>query len=165
MQIRIGFGYDVHCLEEGQKLIIGGVNIIYHKGTVAHSDGDVLVHSICDALLGAAGLRDIGFYFPDNDKSFKNISSLFLLEKTIKLLNENGYVVGNIDSTVCLQRPKIQDYIPEMKKILAETIKTDISNISIKATTSENLGFVGSGDGITSYSVALIEKVQSILPQ
>jgi 2-C-methyl-D-erythritol 2,4-cyclodiphosphate synthase len=160
MQNRVGFGYDVHCLQEGHQLIIGGVKIEFSKGTVAHSDGDILIHSICDALLGAAGLRDIGYYFPDTDDSFKDISSLILLDKTNKILNESGYRIGNIDSTICLQEPKIQSFIPEMKEKIACVLNTDISNISIKATTTEKLGFVGNGSGITSYSVASIEKIQ-----
>lgn len=156
--IRVGFGYDVHRLEENQTLFLGGIKINHHKGTVAHSDGDVLIHAICDAMLGASGLRDIGFHFPDTNDEFKNISSLILLEKTVNLLKENKYTIVNIDSTICLQKPKIQDYIPDMKIALAKAINIDVSNISIKATTTEKLGFVGSENGITSYAVVLIEK-------
>jgi len=158
MQIRVGFGYDVHRLEKDQTFYLGGIKINHYKGTVAHSDGDVLIHAICDALLGAAGLRDIGFYFPNTDKKLKNISSLILLERTVNILKENNCSIINIDSTICLQKPKIQDYIPEMKKVLSKVIMTDISNISIKVTTTEKLGFVGKEEGITSYAVALIEK-------
>ena len=156
---RVGFGYDVHRLEENETLYLGGIKIEHYKGTVAHSDGDVLIHAICDAMLGAAGLRDIVYHFPDTDKEFKNISSLILLKKIVKLLLENNYRIINIDSTICLQKPKIQDYIPDMKIALSKVIKTDTSNISIKATTTERLGFVGSEEGITSYAVVLIEKV------
>jgi len=158
MQIRVGFGYDVHRLEKDQTFYLGGIKIDHYKGTVAHSDGDVLIHAICDALLGAAGLRDIGFYFPNTDKKLKNISSLILLERTVNILKENKFSIINIDSTICLQKPKIQDYIPEMKNALSKVIMTDVSNISIKVTTTEKLGFVGKEEGITSYAVALIEK-------
>jgi 2-C-methyl-D-erythritol 2,4-cyclodiphosphate synthase len=160
MQNRVGFGYDVHQLKEDLPLIIGGVRIEFSKGIVAHSDGDILIHSICDALLGAAGLRDIGFCFPDTDDNFKNISSLLLLEKTLEMIRENGYKVVNIDSTICLQKPRIQGHIPEMREIISKTINTDVSNISVKATTTEYLGFIGTGDGIACYSIALIEKIQ-----
>jgi 2-C-methyl-D-erythritol 2,4-cyclodiphosphate synthase len=158
MPFRIGFGYDVHQLAEGRKLILGGVEIPHEKGSVAHSDGDVLIHAICDALLGAASLRDIGVHFPDNSDTYKGISSLILLEKTIKLLAENGYVVGNIDSTICLQRPKLKEFIPEMIIRLAKAMNTDPKNVSVKATTTEKLGYVGEERGITAYAVALIQE-------
>lgn len=153
---RIGFGYDVHQLEHGRKLILGGVEIPHDKGPVAHSDGDVLIHAICDAILGAAALRDIGVHFPDNSESYKGISSLILLKKTISLLNENGFTIVNIDSTVCLEKPKIRDYIPQMILKLAEAMNSDPSCVSVKATTTEKMGFVGEEKGIAAYAVALI---------
>jgi 2-C-methyl-D-erythritol 2,4-cyclodiphosphate synthase len=156
MNIRIGLGYDVHQLAEGRKLILGGVEVPHEKGSVAHSDGDVLIHAICDALLGAANLRDIGFHFPDTSDEFKNISSLILLQRTISLLKEHGYRVGNIDSTLCLQRPKIKDFIPQMITRLAEALETSTNDISVKATTTEKLGFVGKEKGMAAYAVALI---------
>lgn len=156
--IRIGLGYDVHQLAGGRKLTIGGVVIPHEKGPVAHSDGDVLIHAICDALLGAANLRDIGFHFPDTSEDFRNISSLVLLRKTFSLLEEKGYQVGNIDSTLCLQRPKISSFIPAMVINLADALQTDVSNISVKATTTEKLGFVGEERGISAYAVALIHQ-------
>jgi 2-C-methyl-D-erythritol 2,4-cyclodiphosphate synthase len=158
MSVRIGFGYDVHQLAEGRKMVIGGVEIPHTTGLVAHSDGDVLIHAICDALLGAANLRDIGYHFPDNAGEFKNISSLILLRRTIDLLKKNGYVIGNIDSTLCLQRPKIKDYVPEMINRLAQAMETDPANVSVKATTTEKLGFVGEEKGVAAYAVALINK-------
>jgi 2-C-methyl-D-erythritol 2,4-cyclodiphosphate synthase len=158
MQIRVGFGYDVHQLAEGRKLIIGGVEIPHEKGPVAHSDGDVLIHALCDALLGAANLRDIGFHFPDHFAAYKDISSIVLLKRTMVLLQEHGYKVGNVDSTICLQRPKVKEVIPQMIDRLAEAMETDHSNISVKATTTERLGFVGEEKGIAAYAVVLIEK-------
>lgn len=158
MNIRVGFGYDVHQLALGRKLTIGGVEIPHDKGPVAHSDGDVLIHAICDALLGAAGLRDIGYQFPDTSVDFKNISSLTLLRRTCSLLKEQGYRLGNMDSTLCLQRPKIKDYVPQMITILADAMETDVANVSVKATTTEKLGFVGEEKGISAYAVVLIQK-------
>jgi 2-C-methyl-D-erythritol 2,4-cyclodiphosphate synthase len=158
MDIRIGLGYDVHQLADGRKLILGGVEIPYEKGPVAHSDGDVLIHAICDALLGAANLRDIGYHFPDTSADFKGISSLILLKRTLTLIKEKGYRVGNIDSTLCLQRPKIKDLAPQMVSNLAMVLETDIANVSVKATTTEKLGFVGEERGISAYAVALIIK-------
>ena len=158
MNFRIGYGYDVHRLEEGKELILGGIKIPHNKGCIAHSDGDVLIHAICDALLGAAALRDIGFHFPDNDKQFKNIDSKILLKKTIQILNEHGYYLGNIDSTICLQNPKIKNYIPEMIQTLASVIEEDENKISIKATTTEHLGFVGEEKGIAAHAMVLIVK-------
>jgi len=155
---RIGFGYDVHQLAPGRKLILGGVEIPHDKGPVAHSDGDVLIHAICDALLGAAGLGDIGVHFPDNSEAYKDISSLLLLKNTLALLNENGYAIGNVDSTICLQRPKIKDFIPEMVIRLSSAMDTDPAFVSVKATTTEKLGFVGEEKGISAYAIALIEK-------
>ena len=158
MNIRVGFGYDVHQLAPGRKLTIGGVEIPHDKGPVAHSDGDVLIHAICDALLGAAGLRDIGYQFPDTSMDFKNISSLTLLRRTCSLLKEQGYRVGNMDSTLCLQRPKIKDHVPRMITMLADAMDTDVANVSVKATTTEKLGFVGEEKGISAYAVVLIHK-------
>jgi len=155
--MRIGFGYDVHQLAEGEELILGGVKIPHHKGTVAHSDGDVLIHAICDALLGAANLRDIGFHFPDTSADFKGIDSKILLKKTVELLQQKGYQIGNIDSTICLQRPKIKDYIPQMQLTLAEVIGKTADDVAIKATTTEKLGFVGTEQGISAYAVVLID--------
>jgi len=158
MNFRIGFGYDVHKLEPGLQFVLGGINIEHNKGPVAHSDGDVLIHAICDALLGAANLRDIGFHFPDTSNDFKKIDSKLLLKQTIILLSENGFKIGNIDSTICLQRPKIKDYIPIMQETLAKVMEISSSDISIKATTTEHLGFVGREEGISAYANALIYK-------
>lgn len=159
MNFRIGQGYDVHRLEEGLDFFLGGIKIKHTKGCVAHSDGDVLIHAICDALLGAAALRDIGFHFPDNRSEYKNIDSKILLEKTMNILQKEGYSLVNIDSTICLQKPKIQEYIPTMIETLAKTINTHPSNISIKATTTEKLGFVGREEGISAHAIVLIEKL------
>jgi len=157
--MRIGFGYDVHRLAEGEELILGGLTIEHYKGTVAHSDGDVLIHAICDALLGAANLRDIGYHFPDTSNDFKGIDSSLLLKKVVDLLHEKGYCIGNIDSTICLQKPKIKDYIPQMAAILASVMQIDVADVSIKATTTERLGFVGTEEGIAVYAVVLITKI------
>lgn len=158
MKVRIGFGYDVHCLVEGRDLWLGGVKIEHEKGLLGHSDADVLIHAICDAILGAANMRDIGFHFPDTAGEYKNIDSKLLLKKVNLLIISKGYRIGNIDATVCAERPKINPHIPSMQTILAEILETDIDNISIKATTSEKMGFVGREDGVTAYAVALIEK-------
>jgi len=158
MKIKVGFGFDVHKLEIGEDLWIGGVLIPSDKGSVGHSDADVLIHSICDAMLGAINLRDIGFHFPDTDDEFKDISSLKILQKVCGLLQERDYVVNNIDSTVCLESPKIADHIPEMKKILATTTCLKIEDISIKATTTEKLGFTGRKEGIAAFCVILVKK-------
>ena len=156
MNIRVGQGYDVHKLAEGESFILGGVEINHFKGTVAHSDGDVLIHAICDALLGAANLRDIGYHFPDTSSDFKDIDSKKILSKTNDLIKEKGYVIGNIDCTVCLERPKLKNYIEDMKKSLAHVLGIDLDNISLKATTTEKLGFVGREEGISSQVVVLI---------
>lgn len=160
MKIRVGFGSDVHRLEEGEKLILGGVEIAHHKGTIAHSDGDVLVHAICDALMGAANLRDIGYHFSDKSPLYKNIDSRILLIKTVDLLREYGWKTGNIDSTIELQTPRIIGAIPDMKKRLAESMGISTDDISIKATTTERLGFVGREEGIAASAVVLIEKIE-----
>jgi len=158
MNFRIGFGYDVHQLAKGHDLCLGGIVIPHKKGTVGHSDGDVLIHSICDALLGAANLHDIGYHFPDTSKEYKGIDSKILLQKTIKLLDDQDYEIINIDSTICLEEPKIKDSIPDMKRILAGVMQQNVENISIKATTSEKMGFIGKTDGIAAYAVALVNK-------
>jgi 2-C-methyl-D-erythritol 2,4-cyclodiphosphate synthase len=158
MKIRTGIGYDVHQLGENEELWIGGIRIPHSKGSIGHSDGDVLIHAICDALLGAANLNDIGFHFPDNDASLKGIDSKILLKKTVNLIKDKGFSIGNIDSTVCLQRPKLKDLIPQMKQILAEVIDIPFDDISVKATTTEKLGFVGTEDGIAAYASVLIYK-------
>lgn len=153
---RVGMGYDVHQLAINYKLWVGGIEIPFTKGSVGHSDGDVLVHVICDALLGAANMRDIGYHFPDNDPKLKNIDSKIILKKVMHLIREKGYEVGNIDSTVCLQQPKLNPYIPQMKETLAQVMDVDMANISIKATTTEKMGFVGNGEGISAYAVVMI---------
>ena len=156
--LRIGNGYDVHQLKAGIDLWIGGIKIEASKGAVAHSDGDVLIHAICDALLGAAALNDIGHHFPDSDEKYKNIDSKILLKKVVDLLASKGYTIVNIDSTVCLQQPKLKPFIAEMQKCLANVMNVDVSCVSVKATTTEKLGFVGREEGIAAYAVALIEK-------
>lgn len=158
MKIRVGFGFDVHRLVEGRDLWMGGVKLEHEMGLLGHSDADVLIHAICDALLGAANMRDIGFHFPDNKKEFHNIDSKILLAKTVELLAGKGYEVGNIDATICAERPKMNPHIPEMKKVLAGVMGIDEDDISIKATTTEKLGFTGREEGISAYAVALIEK-------
>lgn len=158
MDIRIGQGYDVHRLAEGRKMILGGVEISADKGPLGHSDADVLLHAICDALLGAIGLGDIGKHFPDTDQAYKNISSLILLEKVYALITERNYRVGNVDATLVLQKPKIAPHVPAMKKNIAAVLHVEEERVSIKATTSEGLGFVGVGDGVVAYAVALVFK-------
>ncbi len=158
MQTRIGFGYDVHQLKDGIPFRLGGVDIDHNKGALGHSDADALVHAICDALLGAAALGDIGQHFPDNSDDFKDINSLFLLQKTIAMISELGYTIGNIDSTVCLQKPKIQPYIDDMRSALSLAMGIDKNQVSVKATTEEKLGFSGREEGIAVYAVALIVK-------
>jgi len=157
-KIRTGFGFDVHQLKEGLDFWLGGIKIPHTKGALGHSDADVLIHVICDALLGAANMRDIGFHFPDTAGEYKGIDSKILLKKTVELITEKGYTIGNIDSTVCLQTPKINPHIPEMKKVLAQVMGIPEDDISIKATTTEKLGYVGREEGISAYAVVLIEK-------
>ncbi len=161
MKFRIGFGYDVHQLVTGRKLILGGIEIPHTTGCLAHSDGDVLIHAVCDALLGAANLRDIGYHFPDSSLEYKDISSTIILEKTNSLLRSHNFIPSNIDTTVCLQRPKIKNYIPMMQVKIADILQINISDISIKATTTEGLGFVGKEDGIAVYAVALIKEIEN----
>lgn len=159
MNIRIGQGYDVHQLQAGLPLILGGIHIPHSHGLVAHSDGDALLHAICDALLGAAGLRDIGFHFPDNAQEFKNIDSRILLRKTGDLLKKEHWTITNIDTTICIQRPKMQPHIPQMQKIIADDLHIQTNQISIKATTSETIGFVGREEGVSVFAVCLIAQM------
>lgn len=155
---RIGNGYDVHKMVEGRKLILGGMEIPYEKGLLGHSDADVLIHAIMDAMLGALALGDIGKHFPDTDEKYRGISSIKLLEHVYNLISEKNYEIVNIDSIVVMQTPKIKNYIPEMQKNIAEILNINIENISVKATTEEKLGFTGNGEGVKSYAVALIKK-------
>ncbi|MBQ8139740.1 MAG: 2-C-methyl-D-erythritol 2,4-cyclodiphosphate synthase [Lachnospiraceae bacterium] len=157
--MRIGSGYDVHRLTEGRQLIIGGVCIPYEKGLLGHSDADVLLHAIMDAMLGAAAMGDIGKHFPDSDPAYKGISSLDLLSHVGGMLSEEGYVVGNIDATIIAQAPKMRPYIDEMRKNIADTLGIDMDQVNVKATTEEGLGFTGSGEGIASSAVCLLENV------
>lgn len=158
MAYRIGSGIDFHKLAEGRKLWIGGVNIPHTKGAVGHSDADVLLHAICDALLGAASLGDIGQHFPDTDAAYKNIDSKILLQKTIVLVKEKGFSVVNVDSTVCLQQPKIKLHVPLMQKVISTILGIQESDVSVKATTTEELGFVGREEGLVAYATVLLEK-------
>ncbi len=156
--MRIGHGYDVHRLKEGRKLILGGVEVPYHLGLDGHSDADVLLHALMDALLGAAALRDIGHLFPDNDPKYQGISSLLLLEEVMKRLEEKHLTVGNVDVTLVAQRPKLKDYIPKMKENLAAALNIDPERVNVKATTEEGLGFTGSGEGMACHAVCLLEE-------
>lgn len=156
--MRIGHGYDVHRLVENRKLILGGVVIPYEKGLLGHSDADVLTHAVMDALLGAAALGDIGKLFPDNDPEYSGADSLKLLRQVVKVLSENGFEISNIDSTVIAQKPKLSEYIDDMRKNIADTCGIDVSCVSVKATTEEKLGFTGSGEGISAHAVCLIRK-------
>lgn len=158
MKIRTGIGYDVHQLGEGEELWLGGILVPHSKGSIGHSDGDVLIHAICDALLGAANLRDIGVHFPDTDATLKGVDSKILLRKTVEIIAQKGFTIGNIDSVICLQRPKIKDLIPVMQKTLAEVMQIDVDDMSVKATTTEKLGFVGKEEGIAAYASVLIYK-------
>ncbi len=158
MNLRIGFGFDVHQLVENIPFTLGGIVIPHHKGSVGHSDADTLIHAICDALLGAANLGDIGLHFPDTDPGLKGIDSKILLQKTIDLIAEKGYAIVNIDTTVCLQRPKIRPYIPQMKETLSRVMNLPEDRLSIKATTSEKLGFTGREEGVAAYASVLLYK-------
>lgn len=157
MKIRVGFGYDVHQLVPNRELWLGGIKFEHELGLLGHSDADVLIHAICDALLGAANMRDIGYHFPDTASEFKNVDSKILLAKTVELIGTKGYSVGNIDATVCAERPKLKARIPEMQQVLAEVMHVDVDDISIKATTTEKLGFTGREEGISAYATVLIE--------
>lgn len=156
--MRIGIGYDVHKLVEDRKLIIGGIGIPYERGLLGHSDADVLIHAIMDAILGALALRDIGYHFPDNDNKYKDIDSKILLSKVYEIMKSKNYKIRNIDSVVACQAPKLASHIDDMRKTIAHILKTDIDNVSIKATTTERLGFVGRGEGISSEAVVLLER-------
>lgn len=158
MKIRVGFGFDVHRLVPGRELWLGGIRLEHELGLLGHSDADVLIHAICDALLGAANMRDIGYHFPDTAEEFKNIDSKILLERTMGLIAGKGYRVGNVDATVCAERPKLKARIPEMQKVLARLMQVDAEDVSIKATTTEKLGFTGREEGISAYATVLIEK-------
>lgn len=159
MKIRVGFGYDVHALVAGRALWLGGVKIEHELGLMGHSDADVLIHAICDALLGAANMRDIGYHFPDTSGEFKDIDSKILLRDTMRLIRDAGYELGNIDATVCAERPKLNPHIPSMKAALAEAMGVDVDDISIKATTTEKLGFTGRQEGISAYATVLIQRI------
>ena len=163
--MRIGQGYDVHCLVEGRKLILGGVEIPYEKGLLGHSDADVLLHAVMDALLGAAALGDIGQHFPDSDERYKGISSVKLLKEVGKILQENGYLIENIDSTVIAQRPKLLPYRPQMAKNIADALGIEPDQVSVKATTEEGLGFTGTGEGISAQAIALLSSVADYAPE
>lgn len=158
MKIRVGFGFDVHQLVLGRELWLGGIRLEHEKGLLGHSDADVLIHAICDALLGAANMRDIGYHFPDTAGEFKNIDSKILLKDTIALLASKGYSVGNIDATICAERPKLKAHIPLMQRTLADVMGVDEDDVSIKATTTEKLGFTGREEGISAYATVLISK-------
>ncbi len=157
-KFRIGYGYDVHQLQPGYDFWLGGIKLDYHLGAVGHSDADVLIHVICDALLGAANMRDIGHHFSDQDPKFKGIDSKILLKEVMKLIRDEGYEIGNVDTTICLQKPKVNPHIPSMKKCLSEVMEVEEEDISIKATTTERLGFVGKEEGISAHCAALIYK-------
>lgn len=156
MDIRIGNGYDVHALAPGESLWLGGIEFQHEKGTVAHSDGDVLIHAICDAMLGALALRDIGFHFPDTSSDYKNADSKVLLKRCADLIAQHGYRIGNIDSTLCAQRPKLMNRIPEMCQCLASILELPVDRVSVKATTTEHLGFVGREEGMSAYAVIIL---------
>lgn len=158
INIRVGFGYDVHPLGEGRELWLGGIKLEFEKGCVGHSDADVLLHAICDALLGAANLRDIGFHFPNTDPKYKGADSKLLLKEVVNLLKEKNYFVGNVDATLSLEAPKINPYIKKMQEVIAPVLGVETDCVSIKATTNEKLGYVGKGEGVNAYAVALIYK-------
>lgn len=158
MNIRIGQGIDFHRLETGLDLWLGGVKIPSEKGCIAHSDGDVLLHAICDAMLGASGLRDIGYHFPDTDKKYKNIDSKILLKNTFNLIRQKGYSVNNIDCTICLEKPKISSFIDDMKMAISSIVETEPDNVAVKATTTEKLGFTGREEGVVALAVVLLTK-------
>lgn len=158
MKIRVGFGYDVHRLVAERELWLGGIRLEHEKGLSGHSDADVLIHAICDALLGAANMRDIGYHFPDTAGEYKDVDSKILLKRTVALIATRGYAVGNVDATVCAERPKLKAHIPEMQRVLADAMGIDADDVSIKATTSERLGFTGREEGISAYATVLVEK-------
>ena len=158
MKIRVGFGFDVHQLVAGRELWLGGIRLEHEKGLLGHSDADVLIHTICDALLGAANMRDIGYHFPDTAAETLNVDSKILLKKTMDLIATKGYTLGNIDATICAERPKLNPHVPAMKECLAKVMGVEEDQISIKATTTEKLGFTGRMEGISAYATVLIEK-------
>lgn len=158
MKLRVGFGYDVHAFAVGRELWLGGIKLDYQPGLLGHSDADVLIHALCDALLGAANMRDIGFHFPDNASEFKNIDSKILLHHTMLLIREKGWEFGNADCTVVAEQPKLNPYIPAMQKTLAEVMQVNVDDISIKATTNEKMGFVGRQEGMAAYATVLLQK-------
>jgi 2-C-methyl-D-erythritol 2,4-cyclodiphosphate synthase len=158
MKIRVGMGFDVHPLEEGRDFFLGGIKVAAEKGAVGHSDADVLIHAICDALLGAANLRDIGFHFANTDQRWKGKDSKFFLKEVTAMLHEKGWLIENVDCTLCLEKPKINPHIPAMKKVLAPLMQITEDDVSIKATTNEGLGYVGREQGVNAYAVALISK-------
>ena len=162
MKIRVGMGYDVHRLVEGRDLWLGGVRIEHTAGLLGHSDADVLIHALCDALLGAANMRDIGYHFPDNAGEFKNIDSKILLRRTVELIATKGFHVGNVDATVCAERPKLKAHIPFMQQTLADVMGIDEEDVTIKATTTEKLGFTGAKEGISAHCVCLVESKNKI---
>ncbi|PID94814.1 MAG: 2-C-methyl-D-erythritol 2,4-cyclodiphosphate synthase [Bacteroidetes bacterium] len=156
---RIGFGYDVHRLEEGRDLILGGVRIPYEKGGLGHSDADGLVHALCDALLGALSLGDIGNHFPDTDPRYKGVNSLLLLEQVMQQIREKGYALQNADMTLALQKPKVAPYIEKMRMVLSKTMGVELQQVSVKATTTEKMGFEGRGEGFSAYAVVMLQKI------
>src|SRR5687768_10473239 len=158
MKIRVGMGFDVHELKDGKSFWLGGIKLESKKGAVGHSDADVLIHAICDALLGAANLRDIGFHFANNDNRWKGMDSKFFLEEVTRMLHEKGWIIQNVDCTICLEKPKVNPHISHMKKVLAPLMKISEEDVSIKATTSEKLGYVGREEGLNAYAVALISR-------
>jgi len=159
MKIKIGFGFDVHQLRDNHPFVLGGVNLEHHSGAYGHSDADVLLHAICDAILGAANLRDIGYHFSNTDDRWKGISSLLLLKECLTLIDQKGFAVGNIDAMICLEAPKINPHVEQMKLNISTATGIDVDDISIKATTNEALGFIGRGEGIVAYAVCLLEKI------
>jgi 2-C-methyl-D-erythritol 2,4-cyclodiphosphate synthase len=159
MKIKVGFGFDVHQLRDHHPFVMGGVTLEHDKGAYGHSDADVLLHAICDALLGAANLRDIGFHFKNTDPRWKGISSIILLQETVKLLTEKGWTIGNIDAMLCLEAPKINPHIPQMQENISKAINLPVEDISIKATTNEMMGFIGREEGVVAYAVCLIQKL------
>ncbi len=158
MKIKVGFGYDVHQLKKGEDFWLGGIKLDHDKGAIGHSDADVLIHSICDALLGAANMRDIGFHFPPSDNQYKGIDSKILLKDVVELIAEKGFSIGNVDATIALEEPKIKPHIPQMQEVLAGVMGVDIEDVSLKATTTERLGFEGREEGVSAYVVVLIQK-------
>lgn len=157
-KIRVGFGFDVHQLAEGEEFVLGGITIPHFKGSVGHSDADVLIHTICDALLGAANMRDIGFHFPDTSADYKGIDSKILLKDVCALIRDKNWEIGNIDATIALQQPKVNPFIPKMKEVLCEVMQIDQEDLSIKATTTEKLGYVGQEEGVNAYATVLIHQ-------